>query len=341
MQGGQLEAVLENTRDDLPLDDRAYAVVPEPARLNVLIVGERNLYLDGALLSLGTAVHVEHVAPMFIETSRNRWTTTDAVIFNGVAPAPSPTGHFLYLDPHGSQSPWPDRGTIANPVVTDVRRDHPLVKQISLADLNVASARRLTLESNDVAVASALRTPLVIARTDSELRFVALAFDLRHSDFPLRTAFPLFLANALSWLANKPATEALSWPTGRTIRVDIAATTGTGRGEVRAVDVVSPDGTIVRAPVVSGGVTLSLDRVGTTDVLGPTGLCIARVAANLASAVESDLSPRSTLKIGGRTPPPPDSPRDQPRREPWLIALLVALAASVGEWASFHRRLTV
>jgi hypothetical protein len=305
-----------------------------------LVIGRPNLYLDGALLSLGAAVHVERLAATAFETSRQRWAAADAVIFNGVVPDPAPTaGRFLYLDPHGAPSPWPDRGTISNPIVTDVRRDHPILKQISLADLNVASARRLTLGRNDVAVASALSAPLVIARITNTTRTAAVAFDLDHSDFPLRPAFPLFLANTLTWLSNRPAAEALSWPTGRTIRVDIA--NGTTRDDVRNVDVVSPDGSIVRTPVVSGGVTVALDRVGTTDILGPTGLRIARVAANLTSPGESDLAPRLTLKIGGQTPPPADSSHVRPRREPWLIALLVALGLSLGEWTSLHRRLTV
>jgi hypothetical protein len=51
----------------------------------------------------------------------------DAVIFDGVAPDPAPrTGHFLFIDPHGPASPWPDHGTVSDPVVTDVLRDHPI-----------------------------------------------------------------------------------------------------------------------------------------------------------------------------------------------------------------------
>ncbi len=337
----RLEAVLEDAHDDLPLDDRAFAVVPEPARVSVLVVGGPNLYLEGALLGLGKAIRVEHVAPDAVEASRSRWSDTDVVIFDGVTPDPAPaTGRFLYLDPHGPANPWPDRGAVADPVVTDVLRAHPLTKQLGLTDLNVASARRLTLSRDDVAVASAPGAPLIVARTRAGLKQVAVAFDLRRSDLPMRSAFPLFLANVLTWLANRPAGEALSWPTGRTVRVDVAHLPGS---QHRGLDVVAPDGTRSHAPILSGAVTVTLDQVGFFDLIGANGQGLARLAANLASPPESDLEPRATLRVGDRTPPPPDPrPRQTaPRREWWLWAAAAALALCTGEWLSFHRRLTV
>ena len=87
----------------------------------------RDLYLDGALLSLGRTVTVERVTPAAAEAQRARWPDYDLVIFDGVTPAPPPTtGRFLYLDAHGAGSPFAERGTVRDPVIADVRRDHPL-----------------------------------------------------------------------------------------------------------------------------------------------------------------------------------------------------------------------
>ena len=96
-------------RDDLASDDRATAVVPPLRRRRVLRVGEPDLYLDGALLSMGRAIAVERMTAAAAEAVRARWPTYDLVIFAGVAPAPAPTaGHYLYLDPHGPGSPFTD-----------------------------------------------------------------------------------------------------------------------------------------------------------------------------------------------------------------------------------------
>jgi hypothetical protein len=43
--------------------------------------------------------------------------------------------------------------------------------------------------------------PLFVARQRPGLRIVALSFDPRRSDLPLRPAFPLLLANALGWVS--------------------------------------------------------------------------------------------------------------------------------------------
>src|SRR6185503_18412310 len=111
---------------------------------------------------------------------RARWADYDAVIFDGVAPEPAPlAGRFLYLAPRGAGSPFAIRGTLAAPVISEVRRAHPLVRQLDLADVNVAEAARLALEPGDVAVASAFGGPLLAARERPGLRVAALAFDVR------------------------------------------------------------------------------------------------------------------------------------------------------------------
>ncbi|MES1205216.1 MAG: VWA domain-containing protein [Pseudomonadota bacterium] len=349
----RLEAILEDARDDLPLDDRAFAVIPESARLDVLVVGPPNLYLDAALLSLGAALRVERAraadaaaaAAAASDDSRARWSRYDAVIFDGVTPDPAPeSGHFLYLDPHGAASPWATRGTVADPVVTDVVRDHPLVKHLGgLTDLNVSVARWLVPAAGDIAAVSAFHVPLILARArPPRLRAVAIAFDPRRSDLPLRSAFPLLLANALPWLADRPNVAALSWPTGRTITVDVTAAAGRrdddGDGDVT---VVAPGGTRTRVPVIAGGVTVPLYRAGFYDVVASDGRSVARLAANLASETESDVGPRGDLRVAGKAARAPDAPAPTGRREIWLLAVVAALLLGAGEWFTQRRRLTV
>jgi hypothetical protein len=205
--GAELEARLlggdgQPLADDLPVDDRASATVPPLPRRRVLRVGPTNLYLDAALLGLGRMVTVDRVAGESAEGRRASFADYDLVIFDGVAPAPAPTaGRFLYLDPHGPGSPFPERGTVREPVIAEARRDHPLLRQIDLGDVNIAAARRLVLGPGDAAVAGSFGVPLVIARERPGLRVAAVSFDPRRSDLPMRPAFPLLVANALSWAA--------------------------------------------------------------------------------------------------------------------------------------------
>ncbi|HMC95924.1 MAG TPA: VWA domain-containing protein [Polyangia bacterium] len=190
--------------DDLALDDRAVAVVPPLPRRHVLRVGGPDLYLDGALLSLGRTVHVDRLGAAEVDRAPARSHDYDLVIFDGVTPATSPTaGRYLYLNPDGGGSPFPVRGTVRDPVLdpASLHREHPLLRELDLTDVNVAEAHRLALAPGDLALAGSFGVPLVVARERPGLRIAALSFDPRRSDLPMRPAFPLLIANALAWTA--------------------------------------------------------------------------------------------------------------------------------------------
>jgi VWA domain-containing protein/aerotolerance regulator-like protein len=315
--------------DDLSADDRAYAVVPGLERLRVLRVGAPNLYLDGALLSLGETVAVHGARAEAAEAGRARWGTYDVVIFDGVAPAPAPAaGHFLYLAPRGPGSPFPGRGVLRDPVFSDTRRGHPLLRQLDLADVNVAEAERLTLAPGDVSVASSFGAPLIAARERPGLRVAALAFDVRRSDLPMRAAFPLLVANALGWLAGTEAREVVPAIVGRTARVP--APHGAPQVEVR-----DPAGERATWPVVGDVVDVPVRRAGFYRVGDVT------IAANASDAIESDTAPVAALVLGGRALAPPDAPRGAARRPLATWALLGAAALLLLEWVTNHRRWTV
>jgi hypothetical protein len=321
--------------DDLALDDHAYAVVPGLQRRRVLRVGASNLYLDGALLSLGTTVEVRHVRAAQAERTRASWPSYDAVILDGVAPAPTPeAGRFLYLDPHGAGSPFPDRGVVRGPVISDARRTHPLLRELDLTDVNIAEARRLALGRGDLAVASSFGAPLVLARERPGLRVAALAFDVRRSDLPMRAAFPLLVANALMYLGGADARESPAALTGATVRVPVA------RGATE-VDVEEPDGRKTTWPAAADYVEIPIARAGFYRVgTGHDG--IAAIAANLGDAVESNTAPAPTLVVGGaRELPPPDAPAAPHRQPIAALVLLGAAALLLVEWWSYHRRWTV
>lgn len=315
--------------DDLAADDRAFAAVPGLERRRVLRVGAPDLYLDGALLSLGAAVKVDRVSADAAESTRARWSDYDAVIFDGVAPSPAPErGRFLYLAPTGPGSPFAARGAVNAPVISDVRRAHALMKQLDLSDVNVAQAPRLALAAGDVAVASSFGVPLVIARERPGLRVAALAFDPRRSDLPMRPAFPLLLANAIGWLGGGAAHEVMPALVGGTARVPVAA--GAAHVEVR-----DPSGARASWPVEGDVVEIPVRHAGFYEV----GAAV--VAANLGDAVESDTTPPAALVLAGRALPPPDPPIGRGRRPIATWALLAAAALLLFEWVSTHRRWTV
>jgi hypothetical protein len=299
----------EGGEDALALDDTAFAVVPPLPRRRVLRVGGANLYLDGALLSLGRTVTVERLAPAAAEARRARWADYDLVIFDGVATAEPPTkGRFLFLDAHGAGSPFPERGSVREPVIADVRRDHPLARQLDLGDVNISSARRLTLAPGDVAVAGSFGVPLLIARERPGLRIAATSFDPRRSDLPMRPAFPLLIANALAWAPGVNADAAIEAPP--------ALLTGAS---------ARPREDLPEIAIAHVG----FHKAG--DII---------VAANLGDVRESDTTPATELDLGGHRLAPPDPAVWRGGVRAGALALWFAFALLVLEWVSYHRRWT-
>ena len=131
----------DGTRDDLPADDHAYALLPERRRAKVLVVTEGDTYLDAALL-LDGYLDVTDVEPKAYAAAigGGDW---DAVIFDRVTPAEMPRTNALYLDPRGPGAPVKVDRELKQPGFDKIDRRHPAVRFLALDDVNIAVGHRL------------------------------------------------------------------------------------------------------------------------------------------------------------------------------------------------------
>lgn len=355
--GVRLEARLRlngGTADLLPLDDRAYAVLPERKRQRVLIVTRGNLFLEGALLAAGAGEEnhlvIDKVTPAAYDAERAA--RYDVVVFDAFTPSVAPDAHALYLDPQ-RDGPFEIDADLKRPLITDVEGGHPVLRWVSLGDVNMTRSSAFKLAPGDRALAAMLKQPLIVAReqvgrSGLSRRSVAVGFDLRQSDLPLRVAFPVLLMNSMDWFAGDVDDDLGSYRTGRTWRVPLAAARGKGgRGvaselqRLSQADLTLPGGEVVAVPVHEGHALYYGQRVG-FYTLRPAGLAAPLLwAANLADVTESTAALRATLQLGGATLSPPDASQRALRRELWPYLLLLALAILTLEWWSYHRRWTV
>jgi len=322
--------------DALPVDDRAYAVLPPRKKLRVLLVTKGNLFLEGALL-LDENLAVDKVAPGGYDAALAA--KHDAVVLDGFVPPAAPPVHALYVDPRGDGSPFPLRGEIKDPLVTELAAEHPLARWLALKDLNITRASRFQLGPGDVAVASSLRQPIIAARDRDGRKVVALGFDLRQSDLPLRVAFPILLVNTLEWFAGSDGGLVASFPTGRPIRLMAPA----GATELAVRDAA---GVTVRAPVIEGRAPYLAERAGFLDVSATGartggGNAPSLVAANLTSPDEARALLRPTLVVDGKTLAAPERGALGVPRALWPLLIFAALALLLVEWWTYNRRVTV
>ncbi len=337
---------LPGSQDTLPADDHAYALLPERRRAKVLVVSQGNSYLEAALL-LDEYLDVRVVSPkQYAETTATSGVTQDVVIFDGATPASPPRAHAIYLDPRGSGSPVKVEGELKQPGFDRLTRNHPILRWTALDDVNVARGHKLVAESADKVVGASDQGAILIAGQRGSFKFVALGFDPRESDLPLRVAWPVLLLNCINWFTDEDARYISSFRTGDVWRVPVVSASGQAL-------LTRPDGLEIAVPVHDGRAVYLGESAGfygvrplDAHVVSPSpkdaveGTRTA-FAANLLDVEESTLEPVKELVVDGRKAGALVGFQIGVRRELWIYLLLAALVLTVIEWITYHRRITV
>jgi len=317
-----LEARLSG-HDALAADDHFYARVPPRRRVRVVVVSADDIYLQAALL-LDEYLDVREVAPADFPPAE----PFDVAILDRFVPSVPIGADAIWIDPvpaEGVVGPLEITGEIDRPFFDHLRREDPLLRHAALSDVNVARALAVRPAQGDVVVAGDARGPLLITGEREGHRFVALTFDVRESDLPLRPAFPLLLLDAIDSFAPTDAAYRGSVLTGAPVRIALPA----------EASEATLDG--VALPIDGGQATVRFDRAGLHTIV--TNVGEVGVAANLPAASELDLTPR-TLDLGPASTAS-TSLVSQASRLPWQWLTLAALALLSIEWITFHRRWTV
>ncbi len=204
---------MNKTGDALGADDVAQVVVPPPKSLSVLLVTKGNYFLQRAIDSLGLK------KPDTLRPTGNagyedkKPDQYDVIIFDRHTPKYLPAaGNFIYfLD--GPRAALPEmrlkiaRNAEGKPMVlTDVgvldwKRDHPILKDLGLTKLYVAEAAKLDVPQEDEVLLDGLKGPLLVMDRTGKSTNLVVAFDVLQSNWPLKVSFPIFLHNALQYLA--------------------------------------------------------------------------------------------------------------------------------------------
>jgi Ca-activated chloride channel family protein len=334
-----LEAKLalgDGTRDDLPADDHAYALLPERRRARVQVVSGGNMFLEAALL-LDEYLDVTLVEP----TKYPAKGAYDVTIFDGVTPSVAAgSGSLLYLDPTGANVPFEVGKLVDDEVGFDeLDAKSPLLRYTSLSDVNIARAHILKGDKDDKVVARSFKGPLLIQGRRAGVKFVALGFDVRESDFPLRIAWPLFLLNTINDFVEEDVGYISSFRTGTVWSIPASSAAESATLEL-------PDGTKRGVPIKDGravflGQEAGFYKISTGSAAAGGAEEVTMFAANLADPQESAIAPRPKLEVDGRVAGEVGEFKIGVRREMWVYLLLAVLLVTTLEWLTFHRRVTV
>jgi hypothetical protein len=344
----------EGGSDPFALDDEAFALLPERKRQKVLLVTDDNLYLEGAMLVYDNIEVFKVTRAEYDAGADDMLAEVHVVVFDDHTPTevPPPPVHAIYFHPTGDGSPIPIARTAPRPPrITDIAEGHPVLRWVTLTDVNfdatqVFAPRRA---EGEIALAHSVRDVVIAAKREGGRKILAVGFSLGATDLMLRVAFPLLLVNALDWFAGDDADLVTTYVTGRRLRVPLDGVVGVAEAEV-----VGPDGEVSRAPVVDGTAQFYGSQIGFHEIraFAPTErgverdrdiapLAVREIAANLANPDESRIEPAAALLLGGKNLERPPEFQRTVQKSFWRWILLLVLFVLGVEWITYHRRITV
>ena len=335
-------------------DDDAYAIIPPPQPLRVLLVTKGNWFLE-SLLKADDRVEFDQLEPGAFQPAQAAG--FDAVVLDDFVPEGMtfetlPKGNFLFL----GQAPFvenPSAALLEHPPITDTDAANSLLYLVNLRDVTILRARGWTLPETPADAANpwrfaapvrSLDRPLVVTGERKGQRTVALAFGAADSDLPLRVAFPLLIHNALQFLAGRDAAAEVA---GASVRAGETISLAPGESLWN-----QPQTTY--QPLPAKGVP-SAERVTGPGVFQPVknGFYLRYGADGTDSwmAVNTDERVMSSLNAPGaavaaETVPAPNAAKFAGWWEaariwpPWVYLALIAFTLCALEWWGFHRRRT-
>jgi Ca-activated chloride channel homolog len=251
----------EGPADQLAIDDRAWAVVPDARQREILVVGEGDPYLETALSYLpSTRLFGVKPSDWPAKAQRTDGTEWDLIIFESFVPPQMPRVPILAIAPPRTSPLGEVTGKLTAPGIGSLNPDEPILRYVDLSTTHVAEARRLELPDwARSVIPGPNNAPLLYAGERDGIRTAVMAFEPRRSDLPLQVAFPILLANLAGELMGGSAAPTEAVAPGSPVTLPIPV----GSGGMR---VTSPDGTTIDLPPgTAGSVAVTFSQ---TDQLG-------------------------------------------------------------------------
>lgn len=335
---GTLE-VRQLTADALACDDAAWAVLPPPKRLAVLLVTAGNPVLESALRAC-PIVNVDPCTPAgfgvmdpALFEARSAY---DVIVLDNCTLPRLPRGRYLVWGspPVGIDVNSPAK--LENQTLVDWRSGHPVLQYVNLTNLFAGESRVLQLPRDAEVLAEFADSPAIALLRRHGSTFLLVSFDCLQSNWPFEPSFVLFCYNATNYLAAQGGTDRASeLAVAEPILLENVAAGTT-------VTFTLPDGMRTEVqPDPSGVVRFpGTYRAGvyTAAVAGePTRL----YAVNLLDGDESAIAPRHDLAFSNLTAAAQQQGVQRANVPLWPACVLGVLLLACLEWLVYNRRVRI
>lgn len=219
--------------DDLAIDNRGWTFM-EPQRENrVLLVTERNVFLEKAV-SLRDDVVLEKTAYQHAEGLKGY----ALYVFDGYVPSKLPDdGNIIIFNPPPQNGFLELEGEYipqTASLLSHSRYAH-FFDLVNYKEFNIAKAKRISLPEWAEVVLDGGQGPLVMAGEIGAQKVVVFSFDVHHSDIPLKVDFPILIQNVLAWVLPQSSVEESEFYAGQEVFINLLP-------GARDVHVIAPSG---------------------------------------------------------------------------------------------------
>lgn len=343
-------------KDDMPLDNAAFATINSPRRARVLVVTLGNDALKFAM-STEAASRVADVAftePSVLETKEHEALALagayDLIIYDRCVPKVMPEANTLFIGRVPPAEGWSAEEPKPSPLIIDIDRLHPLMHLVELGSILIYDSLPLKGPEGASSLIDADNGSLLMIAPRKGFEDAALAFEIvgaypdgdinAKTNWPRRKSFPVFVMNAIRYLGGARASlDVQGSQPGQPVKLRTEAPT-------EQITVESPGGvsTTVQRESQSTFIFTRAEELGVYTVREGSQREVGQhFAINLFDSRESDLIPREVIDI-----PYFDEETEQvgvhastaepSRQEMWKLLLIVGLFVLVFEWYVYNRR---
>ncbi len=310
--------------DALPSDDFAEASVDIGFVRRVLLVTRRPEALERALRAIPD-LKVDTVTP-----ERYDGSGAEIVVLDGVMPPTLPSGQLIVVNPPAGQKLLPIGPEIQGVQFSDFDPRHPLLQSVDLSSVRLAKATPFRTPPWARVVAEAPGGPLILEGREEGRSVIALGFEPSGSGIDRMIAFPLLVANAVSFLGGGDLAPSLV--PGRTVTLPVAP-------GITQLSLEMPDGQHRRLQPEQGSVRLEEVELPGRYVIRESGPASGEpriFAVNMADDTESAIAPKARTAVA--VPAVPGDDKIVTPLEIWPFLVAGALLLLVLEWWRFGRR---
>lgn len=327
--------------DALAVDNAAFAVVPPPRRLRVLVVTERNVLLDSVLGGLPLAEY-PFVTPADWEANAGQRFDVDGrcpfdvVILDKVQPTRFPAGNYLFIGAIPPLEGFSVGERVENHPLIWWDETHPVLRYAALEYVYVGESFALKTPAQAEVLIEGPKGPVLARYARDGRHCLVLSFAIENSTWWTKQSFGVFMYNAIRYLGAGGA-EVERGPTrpGETLRIPLPP------DATEALLLLPADGGRVPLKPDASGVAYfgGAERVGIYCVeKGVPGL--DRFAVNLEDESESDIAPPEVVKIEGRPVQTIAAIRTStPEVWRWFVGVVLVLVLL--EWWVYNRRVMI